>query len=201
MRRAFVLLVLLLLFLACSPLLTTERDIANEPPAGVVAKRVPVWIDAEFSTEHRRAIHSALAAWNNSLNGYERFEVVSDVFNLDVDILKTILSTRQGLLILRRLYNETFWGLPAGTLAWVYREDGEEGLLLNIVDDVIGDMNLQTIVQHELGHVLMLPHLPIQNTVMYPTYKYSSHCIDKITIRALASIRGWDWNHMRMCER
>ncbi len=169
---------------------------------GSMSGRVPVWIDKGFGIDHRMDIHVAIDTWNHSLNGYEKFDVTSDTFDMEPSVLAIINTTHQGLLILKRMHDDPVMTmLPDGVLAWVEREPGEEGHVLNVVDDVIGTRDLRAITMHEIGHALGLPHSVIKGTLLFPSYTYTADCIDRVTVQALASVRGWQWKQMSYCER
>ncbi len=162
---------------------------------------VPVYIDVGFSDAHRLAIHQALDTWNLALNGYERFEVASDKFDMEPETLETIDFTGQGLVVLKRMHeDDVVKSLPDGVLAWVPMPSYGEAHSLDIIADVIGNRDLRTICMHELGHVLGIPHLPIRGSLMFSTYP-NSPCIDRATVQALATIRRWEWKHLNFCER
>src|SRR5271170_8083140 len=82
MRRAFVLLVTLLLTLACC---TTTRPISApvgyEPPPPI-----RVWVSDKFTDDETAVIDRALDVWNTALNGFQRFISVTDSQRADVII-------------------------------------------------------------------------------------------------------------------
>lgn len=169
-------------------------------PAGVVPEVVPVWIDKRFTSAHRAAVHEAFAQWNTALNGYESFSIVSDTFDMETATIEQIDFTGQGLLVLSRMHGDPILeDLPEGVLGWVSTDLQSEAHVLNLIEDAIGNRDLVSITAHEIGHTLRLPHLPVKWTLMFPSYRYGSPCVDQFTVQALATARGWQWKSMNWC--
>jgi hypothetical protein len=160
----------------------------------------PVWIDKDFSPSQLAQLKDALTEWNFALNGYESFEVVSDKFAMEPEVIAQVEATGQGLVILDVLSsNHYVQEMGDGVLAWV-PELGAH--IMSVVGDRIGNRDLKAIILHELGHVLGLEHILVKSTLMFPNYNYGSPCIDKISVQQLASVRArFDWRHMNYCER
>ncbi len=171
-------------------------------PVGTMPEVVPVYIDKGFSDSHRAAIHSAFAQWNIALNGYESFNIVSDKFDMEPEIIQDVMATGQGLLVLRRQTTDPVMeNLPEGVLGWVMMDPGFESNVLNLVADAIGNRDMTSIAMHEVGHTLRLPHLPVKHTLMFPSYRFGATCVDMFTVQTLATIRGWEWHQLNYCER
>ncbi len=178
------------------------RYTANPPPVGIVPEVVPVWIDKRFNAEHRASIHDAFEQWNTALNGYESFAIVSDSFDMEPSTLDQVVSTGQGLIVLRRSTHDPIMeNLPDGVLGWVETDLQTEAHVLNLVEDAIGNRDLVAISMHEIGHTLRLPHLPVKHTLMFPAYRYGSPCVDQFTVQTLATVRGFEWKSMNFCRR
>ncbi len=172
----------------------------NPFPLNLMGIEVPVWIDRDFTAPERVSIHAAIQAWNYALNGYERFVVMTDTYAMEREIIEAISESDQGLLILQRSASDPIVSqLSPGTLAWTLRERGHEGHLINVLTSRVGALNLQAIVQHELGHVLGLPHVEIRGTMMYENYREAALCIDRVSMQTLATVRGWDWHRTNYC--
>ncbi len=170
-------------------------------PVGNTPEVVPVYIDKRFTDKHRAAIHESFAQWNIALNGYESFTIVSDTFDMEPNIIQDVVASGQGLLVLRRATTDSIMeDLPEGVLGWVMMEDGYESHVLNLVEDAIGNRDITSIANHEIGHTLRLPHLPVKGTTMYPSYRNGSPCLDMFTMQTLATIRGWDWHLTNFCS-
>ncbi len=205
MKLSLVFVLALVALMGCSTVGTGTAPsayTANPPPAGVVPEIVPVWIDKQFTAEHRAAIHDAFSQWNTALNGYENFTIVSDAFDMEPSTLDQVVSTGQGLIVLRRsTHDDIMVLLPDGVLGWVDTDMQSEAHVLNLVEDAIGNRDLVSIAMHEIGHTLRLPHLPVKHTLMYPSYRYGSPCVDQFTVQTLATVRGWEWHALNFCRR
>ncbi len=163
----------------------------------------PVWIDTKFTPDQKQAIVEALDAWTYALNGYNRFELVSQDFDMDISVLEQVMHTGQGLLVLDRSVTDPVYDdLPNGVLAWV--EDGVP--IVNIFGDVVGNRNVKAIAMHEMGHYLGITgryaHTAVKGTLMFPSYTYSQTCIDRLTMQTLATFRPkYDWHHTNYCNK
>ncbi len=203
MKLSLVCLVAIVSLIACSSAhsppgggLYTE----HAAPKGNVPEVVPVYIDKRFSDSHRSAIHESFSQWNIALNGYESFRIASDTFDMEPNIIQDIIASGQGLLVLRRSTSDPVMEeLPEGVLGWVMMTQGEEAHVLNLVEDAVGNRDITSICSHEIGHTLRLPHLPVKGTLMYPSYRNGSPCIDRFTVQTLATIRGFDWKLLNWC--
>ncbi len=187
--------------IACAGIPTHDPVYTKNPaPAGIVPEKVPVWIDKRFSAVHRTAIHEAFRQWDIALNGYESFDIVSDAFDMEPSVIESIDFTGQGLLVLRRSKADPLLeDLPDGVLGWVSTDLQTEAHVLNLVEDAIGNRDLTSITEHEIGHTLRLPHLPAKGTLMFPSYRFGSPCVDQFTVRVLATVRGWRYQSMNWC--
>ncbi len=177
--------------------------------AGISDRDVtPVWIDKGFSLNQKAQIVAAMVEWNYALNGYNRFQLISDQFDVtdpaktkeSLDIFREIRATHQGLVILCRMSTDPVSeDLEPGTIAWVVQ--GEP--FLNIFADAVGDRNLKALTLHELGHTMGIhEHATIRGSLMYPSYTYMSTCIDRATIQSLSAVRPkWDYHHMNYCNK
>ncbi len=172
----------------------------SAPPAdleGLLPDIQPVYIDVRFTDAERASIVAAVREWNVALNGYRVYDVQVEPFDMDLGIIKRMMDTTQGLLVLRADVEGLDPDLETA-LAWV---PGLGAPLVHVVSERIGTRDLRTIVMHEIGHTLGLPHVPVKGTLMFPYYPFGVDCIDRITAQALATIRRLDWHHLRFCER
>ncbi len=172
----------------------------HEPPAASTFRPdiVPVWIDKDFNLKDKIEVEAALAEWNFVLNGYRQYRIEDASFSFDLDVLKQVVETGQGLLIL----NIPESAVPEdddGVLGWV---DNLGSPVVNIVASRIGTRDLKLIVMHEMAHSMGVPHVRIDHTLMSPYYQVQIGCIDEITVRQLSFIRralDWDFKHMNWC--
>ncbi len=171
-----------------------------EPPQDVMPETFPVYIDTLFTAKEHDDIHGAVSDWNTALNGYMTYIIGSDTFDMEPEVIRSVLRTGQGLLILRNKFADYKDDEDIeGTLAFVYRLGAP---VVHVLEDVIGTRDFKSIVLHEMGHTLGIPHVYIRGSLMFPSYPYGANCIDKATVQTLSSIRPWfEWRHMRYCER
>jgi len=200
MKKYFVFLFALVL--GCSTAFSVPAQepsyVQNQPPHGVMKIVAPVWVDVGFDPVQRADIHKAFAEWNKTLNGYEEFQIVSDEFDMEPSIIHQIETTGQGVLVLKHKTTDVMVQmLDDGVLAWV--PDYYVGEV-HIVSDRIGNRDLVSIVEHEIGHFLGLEHLKMYGNLMYPHYPFGSPCIDKVTAQRVATIHRWDYRHMSYCN-
>jgi len=170
----------------------------NPRPVVMDTHVVPIYVDKDFSYPHLKDIREALAQWNIAMNGYEQFEIVTEKFDMEPDVLKHIFDSMQGIVILSRKSEDAdIQQMPDGVLGFTPSAPAQ---VVNLIEDRIGTRNLRIILLHELGHALGLMHITVSGTLMFPAYPYDSPCIDKSTVVALAFTRRWDWHHMNWCE-
>lgn len=183
----------------------TKYSSHKSPEHGTyIPEEIPTYIDGRFTADQRKEIHQALGEWNYALNGYRLYNVVSDAFELDdLDAVKKIEDTKQGLIILDNTADEALeeFGVGSNVLAWV-PDLGSP--LVHVVPERIGTRDLKMVVMHEIGHTLGLSHTEASGTLMSSYYEDDADCIDAYTIRTLAGLdasrgRHWDWRHMNAC--
>ncbi len=192
---------LALSLVACSSSRATYIPPKPGPDVGTLTETYPVYIDKKFTADEHASIHAALDDWNLALNGYLSYTVGSDEFDMEIDVLRKVVYTGQGVLILRNKFadykNDPDFDI--GTLAFVYRLGSP---VVHVIQDAIGTRNLKAIVMHEIGHTLGIPHVVIKGSLMFPGYPYGTDCVDRATVQTLSALRPrFDWRRMRYCER
>lgn len=143
---------------------------------------VPVVVDKNFSHEDKTSIDNAINSWNYVLNGYIVMKVESYNFDMEVDILKSVLA-RDGLIILKVDHTSSLIPDSKGkhnTLAWANDIGGNK---IWVVRDRFYTPDTYPIMLHELGHILGSDHeedIPQnQNFLMYPHYERGKYnCVD-----------------------
>ena len=158
----------------------------------------PVYIDSRFSDKQKSDIKAGIEAWNYTLNGYRRYEIISDKFDAaaDLEVIHSLRNSYMGLVVLYETADDP--EIEDGVLAWV----PDFGALdMHVVADRISGRNLIQIVEHELGHILGSPHVNIARSSMYPYYPVNNiPCIDYITASLVANgHKLWDIHHMNYC--
>lgn len=182
---------------------------SNNPVAqNIINKRVvPVYMDKSFTNDERIQILSAIGEWNYALNN----SIKMDVQSTDIDnskesvskLLNVIEQTGQGYLLLRLTHDDSrlkdIIDPDDGTLAFV-NSLGNNGHLMVVLSDRIGNRDLKTIVEHEFGHLLGCMHT-LAKSLMYPSYGGGSSypCIDKISMLQVANYNKIDPRNMNYC--
>lgn len=153
---------------------------------------IPVVVDKTFSTDDQKAIDDSIAAWNYVLNGYLVMKVESWTFDMEIPVLKNIIS-RHGLVILKVDHTSSL--IPdkknAPTLAWANEIGGTK---VWVVRDRIGTEDMFPIMLHELGHILGAEHEEdkpeFKGYLMYPHYSRGTYnCIDGKAMRKVAKFQ------------
>ena len=161
---------------------------------------IPIYIDNDFSAEHKNAIIAAAKEWNGVFNGQVILRVENEKFSgLDggVNILKNkVMVTGEGWVIIGVNHDNELVEDMGNVLAFV---KGAGGHSMVIVRDVIGTRDLKTIVMHEMGHLMGALHVDMAN-LMIPYYgKTQYECIDKITVAQVAFFMNLDFNTLNYC--
>lgn len=195
-------LVFVCLFVACvAPTRVRSATYTTAAPnPALVGEVYPVYIDQEFTAAEKAAIAAALVEWNTALNGARTYVVASDQFQMEQSVISQVMTTGQGLLILRnkRTDYDHAGDEMDGVLAFV---PGLGVPFVHVIDDAIGTRNLKAIVAHEIGHTLGIPHVPLTGSLMNPSYPFGLDCVDKETLQALSfASPKFDWHYMRYCQ-
>jgi Matrixin len=205
MSFRIILIALVSLCCACSPLKCPKTPKAaivytnnSSPGPEITETSQKVWVDKRFSSEHRAAIHDAFAEWNRALNGYQRFDIVSDDFDMDMSVLTEIEQTDQGIIVLSRsLTDPEVMQLGDGVLAWVSELGGHD---VNIIEQRMGTRDFKIITLHEMGHILGLSHVDVRHSMMFAYYPQQPPCLDKVTMLRIATNWKYDINHLNYCN-
>lgn len=142
-----------------------------------------VYIDPSFKTDTKRQILAGMEEWNVVFNGYEKFVLGTEtppfvgglIHPSPFDFFVVNISPKDA----------DDMEIPDGVLGWV---DDLGDPIIHLIEYRMVDENVRVLFDHELGHALGLPHIPVQGTLMYPWYPNSA-CVDETTVRALVSVR------------
>lgn len=143
---------------------------ANDPP--------PVWIDARFSQEDRKAIAAALNVWHEAVEqGFGPMRLC----NHGADCAKHAGS---GAFVFQNMREDeqAVIELPPSVLGWV--EDICDRQVHLIPTRIHShSIDLEDVTLHEVGHALCLQHQPV-DSLMFPSIGpgEGQHCVDYTTL-------------------
>lgn len=153
---------------------------------------VPVCVDASFSDQQKVDILKAVDIWNSATPGMHKFDVRA--MECSEQALQAIEDSQYGLAIINDDDEDM---IAEGALAYV---DGLRGHHMFIESKFMGTRDWVSVVMHELGHAIGLPHIPIAGTLMAPSVQLHqpNSCIDEVTARELVTIRPRDFRLDKM---
>lgn len=150
------------------------------------AKVIPVWIDSEFGQHDIDMIKNSIEKWNASLNGNIVLTIIEKI-DMKKDAskkLKEIERTNLGWVIVKFDSNSVIvQEMPESVLG--FSKIG--GHLMGIIRDRVGTRNMNTIILHEIGHLLGARDVNVPGSLMFGTYNFKQGtCIDKVTAAQVA---------------
>ena len=179
------------------------------PPTTVTKRFVPIYVDTTFSTGDKLAIDNAVNQWNYVLNKQIILKVVSYNFDMEPELIKRAQLEHGWLFLKVSNDNSTIPDdLPLQqclhtpgckpTLAWADRVGGS---VVKVVKDRVGTEYVETVMLHEIGHLLYLSHNESDtNSLMYPNYnKLRYLCIDRDSVTKVAARYDLDVTIMNYC--
>ena len=195
--KLLFLFVLSLLCTSCVGGLTYQYT--NIPSTSVYCKRIPIYIDINFSNANKLYIDNAINAWNYVLNGYIKLDVVSYSFDMEPSELKSIFDNN-GVMILQIDSDSNF--LPPSKIEGNAIDgitDRVGGNTIYLIRDRLSD-KIEQITLHELGHILGALDMEgdtVMNGTLSPKY---SKCIDERAMEAVAAFQHLDPNKLNYCR-
>jgi hypothetical protein len=169
--------------------------------SAVPLKVIPVWIDKEFGTADQIAIDDAVKQWNYALNGYVKIVVVSTTFDMEVDVLKRVMSG-DGWLFLKinssnpLVDDKQFEGKKLWTLAWANAIGGNR---MYLIRDRINNEWVTGITLHEMGHLLGADHDNVY--LMQPHYNWEDYrCVDYEALKRVAAYQHLPMAGLNYCQ-
>ena len=161
---------------------------------------IPIYIDSDFSVDHRKAIIAAADEWNTIFNGQVKLVIEEDKFSgleEGKKIFKEkIAITGEGWVVVAVNHDNALVEDMENVLAFV---SGPGGHTMVVIKDVIGKRDLKTIVMHEMGHLMGAEHVRLAS-LMVPYYSnYQYECIDKITVAQIAMYMKLDFDTLNYC--
>lgn len=200
----FALIVSILVGCSHAPTHTAGGYVTNLPQRpGAVPLVVPVYFDLSFTDSELLDLTAAFEEWNYALNGAQVFrqEAFFDGAGGQKAVRALMARSLEGMIVIRRPTGDAgLEDVSPSALAWVDSVCGDE---LNVAADRIGGRDLKTVVMHEIGHSMCIPHIPVIHTLMFPGYTGATGCIDRVTVQVLSTLRPhtFDWHTMNYCER
>jgi hypothetical protein len=169
------------------------------PPYTGTHTIIPVVVDKNFSPQDKTSIDNAINSWNYVLNGYMVMMVESYNFDMEVDVLKSVLA-RDGIVILK-VYSDSSLIPGKYTLAWANDIGGNK---IWVVRDRFYLPDTYPIMLHELGHILGAEHeedIPQnQNFLMFPHYERGKYnCIDGRAMQKVARYQLLFMDRLNYC--
>ena len=152
------------------------------------AYHLPIYIDKNFSSEDRITIDDVINQWNYVLNGH--VIIYAETYEFDMEPESITKALNQGLLILKINSKSTF--LPGDDapnhriLAWVDSIGGHKMWVVR--DRIYSQSKLQNTMLHELGHILGVDHINVDDSIMAEADP-GMPCIDKLS--AYAAAKYW----------
>ncbi len=163
----------------------------RHPAAAAAPEIVPLSIiTGSFSTYERAKILRAVNAWNVALNGFVRFEIVSEG--------NDVASSASVYWMITARHGGQNIGFPT-MLAATYPVADAGGLVVIFVDR-IGRRDLGAVVMHELGHVLGLGHDPKGRLMAALYHPSDQQCVDRTAAEAVAAKRNLPLAQLNWCE-
>ena len=174
---------------------------------------IPVVIDNNFSEQDKIEIDNSLGIWNYVFNGYISLRVESFKFNMEKDIIESILK-QDGIIILKinrdnplisnEKYNKELTvanniNNDKITLAFANDIGGNK---IWVVRDRIKDIDVFPIMLHELGHIFGVNHTKTnENSLMYPYYLRENYlCVDYYTMSQAAIYESLPIPRLNFCQ-
>lgn len=171
---------------ACSSALRTSYTTHVGPPIKPV--QVPVYIDVRFESQEQISIAEAVDEWNGALNGYRRFSIATNRFDMDPAVLSRVHMTGLGLVVLRNTSDDYVgaW-VPREVLAW----STLNGWVIHVMADHMGERSLRRVMLHEMGHILGISHTETPGSLMRSEYRNAGQCIDRDTLVQLTTVHPY----------
>lgn len=171
----------------------TQRAVDVRPPI----RTVPIWVDKNFGEADQLTIADAIAAWNYTLNGYIKLEIVDTNFDMEIDKIVSQVNQNGWLFMRINGLNPLIPSNDKGywTIAFVERIGGHH---LYLVRDRLNNADVFGVTLHEIGHLLGAGH--VGDHLMYPHYTAAGYqCVDLVSMQAVAAYQHLDWTQLNFC--
>lgn len=142
--------------------------------------------EKDFTPEQIDVIHEAVSEWNTALNGYLRFEYVTEKGDDNLIVIRGVSLT---ILLQDDISAVTY------TVPW------ENGGGIELPNSLTGDGKpyLLPLALHELGHALSLSHSG-ENTIMQPVLKVPTQRITCVDLSQFCEINDCNAMDFPICQ-
>lgn len=154
----------------------------------------PIWIDARFTWQEKKAIERALGTWNRALEGQHRFFIASE----------DMLIPELGLV--REARNALGWGVTfeyddvmtgASFEGQPHLAELHHGSAVVFYPKIFSVESYAVVALHEMGHVMGLDDNAKGSTLMSSPYNEEQRCIDSTSLDLVAKGKHWERARMR----
>ena len=203
LRSLVVFLGLVMCLFSCGPVVKPFHYINQGGYTPIPLKTINVWIDKDFGEGDKIAIDNAIAQWNYALNGYLKINVVSTSFDMEPEIIRTVLNGGGWLLLKIQEPNPMIDDGPTEngkpkywTLAWANAVGGNR---VYFIRNRLKNEWMTGVALHELGHLLGAEHDQVY--LMQPHYNWEDYrCVDYEALKRVAEYQHLPLNRLNYCE-
>ena len=157
----------------------------------ILAEQYTMQIDVNFTPQEKTGIKRGIDQWNYALNGLIEIKVISETFNMEIDILRSqgahdwvIMKTDESNPMIDKPDTLGFVDYIGGNKIWIVMERMD-------VTWVAG------VTMHEIGHLLGLKH---SENLMAPRYQWNqARCVDYEAVQQLSQVKKIDLGDLNYC--
>lgn len=214
MRSAIARLLLAVTLLLCpacgAPSLTVAQILSPMVPDAEAPKPASVTFhaDTDFTDPERQYIQSACDVWRKQTGGQALITVLYDLDFNSISGLEEHVQSGHSLLVRATSDMDMVAAAdgdePGSVLGWmtsggIHNPDKSPLHGVFVVDRMDGVF--LSVVVHEFGHALGLPHNPARQAVMYPSVNpMRTACLKRTDIASFCDINGCDGRPTYPCE-
>ena len=164
----------------------------------VQAEIIGLRVDQNFDADQHQKILNAVVVWNFVLNGYIRFEVDRTAFGVAETDAHEATEKDSDWIIARDDAERPKLGAATKELATTLNMPAGGGMVI-IDTHSLGQVSVENVTLHELGHVLGLNHDP-RSRLMSTDYVLDQQgCVDKVTVQTLATLKHLPVDELNWC--
>ena len=201
-RGLVILMAMLACMFSCGHQVKQFHYINSGAATSIPIKTINVWIDKDFGEADQLAIDDAIMQWNYALNGYVVLKVVSTKFDMEPEIIRTVLNGGGWLLLKIREPNPMIDDGPTQngkpkfyTLAWANQIGGNRVYFIR--NRIKGEW-MTGIALHELGHLLGAEHDDVY--LMQPHFNWEDYrCVDYEALKRVAAYQHLPLGRLNYC--